>query len=98
MKPQQRRRHVSLRREYATTTKERHSAIRSLEPLVFFADSTDLDVASIHVFADADEAAVAVGFVLRCGTVNVKLPSDLAQQLADGLRGQLRELKLAQPE
>ena len=91
MKPLQRRRHVSLRREYATMT-ERSSAIRSLEPLVFFADSTDLDVANIHVFADEDEDAVALGFVLRCGTVNVRLPSDLAQQLADGLTGQLREL------
>jgi hypothetical protein len=84
MKSHARRRHVSLRREY-TTTKERQpgvSVIRSLEPLVFFADSTDLDVESIHVFADLDEAAIALGFVLRCGTVNVKL----AEQAGAGPR------------
>ena len=97
MKSTQPRHPASLRREYNTTTKEyRSSAIRSMEPLTFFADSTDLDVTSIDVFADHDDDAVALSFVTGCGTVNVRLESDVALALLEGLHDQLWELESPQ--
>jgi hypothetical protein len=57
--------------------------IRELQPLVFYADASDLDVSSVHVFDDPD--GIALGFVTRQGTVNLTLPPGLARKLADGL-------------
>jgi hypothetical protein len=97
-RPRTQRQHVSLRREYAKRPSRTRSAVRSLQPLEFFADSTDLDVTSVHVFAEFDDGTVAVGFVLGCGTVNVKLPATTAREFCDALAGQLRNLKLARTE
>lgn len=64
--------------------------IRSLQPLLFFADASDLDVSAVHVFSDPDEDGIALGFVTGSGTINVKLPRKLARRLIDGLAAQLR--------
>jgi hypothetical protein len=74
MKP--RRQHVSLKREYssvnapnqhgdeASTSRPRRRtldpAIRSLQPLIFFADASDLDVTCVHLFDEPDADWIAL--------------------------------------
>jgi hypothetical protein len=65
-------------------------SIRSLQPLLFFADASDLDVSSVHVFSDPDEDGITLGFVTAQGTINVKLPRRLAKKLVDGTAGLVR--------
>jgi hypothetical protein len=88
---------ASLRREKRVETMQVEEAvktvrprcidptIRELQPMVFYADASDLDVSSVHVFTIPDSNDIALGFVTRQGTVNLTLPPRLARQLADGL-------------
>lgn len=99
------RQHASLRREYSTPSEQRprikevrsttvrkrttDPTIRSLQPLIFYADASDIDVSAVHVFADPNEDGICYGFVTACGTVNLILPRKLARQLIDATAKQL---------
>jgi hypothetical protein len=54
-----------------------------LQPLSFHADTSDLDVNTVHVFSELDR--IALSFVTTQGTIDVTLPPSIAQQIAGGI-------------
>jgi hypothetical protein len=80
----------------AGSERQRQRSITEMQPLQFKTERSDLDCSVIHAF-DTEDSDIVLSFVTAIGSVTVKLPDELAAQLAGGVLKLLRaHLKSAQ--
>jgi hypothetical protein len=64
--------------------------ITEMSPLTFQSDSAEIDVGTVHVFDDYD-GSIAIALVTGTGTTTLRLPPDLASDLAAGVTKLIRQ-------
>ncbi len=70
---------VTLRRQW----RDPPDPVDGIRPLTFYADANALDVEAVHVFPA--DGHVALSFITALGSVNVRLPLTLAQEVGSGM-------------
>jgi hypothetical protein len=72
-----------------TIRRRQHRHLTEMQPLQFKTDTADLDVSTVSIFDDHDRSVI-IALVTAIGTTTVRLPDQLAAELAGGLLKLLR--------
>jgi hypothetical protein len=67
-----------------TVRRRQHRHLTEMQPLQFKSDTADLNCEVVSLFDDFDRSVVLT-FVTAIGSIHVRMPSDLASDLASGL-------------